>query len=404
MTGALTQTDDQQRAGKPRSGSPTRSERVYLNNAAAALMSAETVTAIQSHLQLERTEGSYRADQHAEPELRRGYQVAAELLGCSAGEVAFTESSSRGWQAILSAMVFAPGDVILTGETEWGGNCTALVLAAERAGASIRVVPSLDDGTVDVGVLAAAIDVRVRLIALTWVPSGVGIVNPVAAVGALARAAGVPFLLDAAQAVGQLPTDVEAIGCDALAAPGRKWLRGPRGTGLLYVRAAFADRLLPSTSDYLSVTDTPEGRNWREGARKFETAERSTALRLGFITAIEQQLSCGIEKIQKTIGELAEYGRLRLARLPGLKLLESSDPQSGILTLVADKVPATELDRKLARDGVDVAAIGRAFTPIAFDKAGLNDVLRVSPHEYNTRADIDRLVAVLGRELATGVA
>jgi len=302
-------------------------------------------------------------------------------------------------------MAFKRGHVILTSETEWGGNYAALLLAAERSGAAVKVVPSRRDGTVDLDALAAAIDGGdVRLIALTWVPSGSGIVNPVAAVGSLARAAGVPFLLDAAQAVGQLPTDVKAIGCDALSAPGRKWLRGPRGTGLLYVRAAFADALVPATSDYRSLTQTPSGRSWREGALRFETAERSAALRVGFINAIEQQLAFGIEHVHKRIGDLAGYALSQLARLPGLRLLEPGDAQSGIITLVADGFPASELSDKLARHGIDVTAIGRAFAPIAFARAGLNDVLRLSPHAYNTRGDIDRLVDVLDRELARGLA
>ena len=164
----------------------------------------------------------------AETETARA--LAARLFNAQPDEIALTGGNSPGWGSAFAAFATAhpwqPGDRILVGRHEWGGNLACMRLIAERAGARVETIPSDQDGCVDPEALRAMLDERVRLIALTWLPANGGLINPAAAIGAVAREHGIAYFVDAAQAVGQLPIDVEQVGCDVLAGAGRKALRG----------------------------------------------------------------------------------------------------------------------------------------------------------------------------------
>ncbi len=188
-------------------------------------------------------------EEEAAPRLKAAYASVARLLNAELGEVAPMESATRAWDAALTALSFVLGDRIVTGRAEYASNMLTLLHAARRQGVAIDVALDDADGQLNVAALEGMIGARTRLIALTHAAINSGLVNPVPAVGRLAQAAGVPFLLDACQSVGQIPLDVAAIGCDMLTATGRKFLRAPRGTGFLYVRRAWLDRLDPPTLD-----------------------------------------------------------------------------------------------------------------------------------------------------------
>ncbi|BCR03862.1 hypothetical protein DESUT3_09310 [Desulfuromonas versatilis] len=236
-------------------------ELIHFNNAGAALPPAPVADALYGYLREEELQGGYEVMDRRSAELEHFYTAGARLLNCTPGEIAFADSATRAWNAAFYALDLRPGERILAGSAEYGSNLVALLHRAKCRGVEIVWVPDDEHGQIDVAALEKLIDPRVKLICLTQVPSGNGLVNPAAAVGRIARGAGIPLLLDACQALGQLPVDVQQIGCDLLCGTGRKFLRGPRGSGLLYVRRALLERLEPAelnhhAADLLSTETT----------------------------------------------------------------------------------------------------------------------------------------------------
>ncbi|MGQ4274465.1 aminotransferase class V-fold PLP-dependent enzyme [Terrihabitans sp. B22-R8] len=370
---------------------------VYLNNASSSLMPRNVVDAITDHARSEAELGVQRAAARVEDRLAAGIKDAATLFGCAPADVVFTTSNTQGWHSALAAIRLGPGDVILTGNSEWGGNYAALLHLAARTGSHVETIPNDPQGTVSLEALAARMDERVKLIAITWVASGNGAVQPAAGIGRIAREAGIPFLLDGAQGVGQLPAEVADLGCDVLTVPGRKWLRGPQGSGLLYVRASFADRHPPLLVDYFSARLAEKGPVPREGAAGFERAGLSTAVRLGLCTALREHVSAGPACIHERIQTLGKRLRMGLGALPNISVRDTGIQQAGLVTFTHAARPSIEVCEALARQGIVVTTIGAFYTPVDFAARGLSEVVRVSPHVFNTEDEIDRLLEAVSR-------
>lgn len=369
----------------------------YFNNAGAALMSRAVVDATVAHLHRETAVGSYAAQAEAAEHLADLYAAAGELLGCAASEIALTSGNTGGWREAVGALRFSPGDRILVGRSEWGGNYAALEHIARRTGAVIEVVPCNEFGEIGVDQLANMLDSRVRLISVTWAPANGGLVNPVAAVGQLARAAGIPYFVDAAQVVGQLPVNVEHVGCDVLTAPGRKWLRGPRGTGLLYVRKTFLPHLVPWMVDTHTAPFNGQVYQLRDDTRRLEPSEVSLAAQLGLRIAIRAALELGVQSIGECIAERARIIRVSLGDIPGVTLHDLGRQHSGLVSFTVEGVPASKVKTLLASEGVQVASNGEAFTPLDMRARGLGDIVRASPHIYTTDEDIACLIQAVRR-------
>jgi len=376
-----------------RAETPGADRVLHLNHAGSSLMSAATIEAVHAHLRREAEGGSMEAGSAATTALEQVRADAARLLGATADEIAFTGGNSDGWGRAFAALRLKPGDKVLVSRSEWGGNLACL----ERAGVAIETVPADDDGRISLAALENRLDDRVRLLALTWAPANGGLIQPAAAVGRLARAAGVPYFIDAAQVVGQLPIDVRAVGCDVLTAPGRKSLRGPRGTGLLFVRRDFQDRLDPAFVDTSSAPIGPGGTVLRSDARRFESAEGPAALRLGLGVAIRQALDLGIENIRTAIAANADALRARLSDLAGVTLRDLGIERSGLVSFTLAGHAGAEVQAAMAAQGINLGFNGRAYTPLDMDARGLTEVLRASVSYLTTEAELDRLVAALSR-------
>ena len=248
------------------------------------------------------------------------------------------------------AATFRPGDRILTARAEYAANYVAYLQTAQRTGVAVEVIPDDPDGVLDPAALQRMIDDRVRLIAITWIPTNGGLVNPAAEVGRIARAAGIPYLLDACQAVGQMPVDVTALGCDMLAATGRKFLRGPRGTGFLYVRRELLARLEPPMIDHFGAPwVTPDTYRLRDDARRFETWENNYAARLGLGVAVDYALALGLEAIEARCGALASRLREGLRQIPGATLYDLGRHPAAIVSFALDGVEADQIKEPVRR-------------------------------------------------------
>ena len=391
---------------RARAATPGCHDVVHLNNAGASLPTRHVLDVVIGHLELEARIGAYAAADAVADRADAVYDSVARLLSASREEIGLVDSATRAWDLAFSsfASTFEPGDVVLTSTSEYASNVIAMLHAARRGGITVERIPDDEHGAVSVDALHERLARRdgapVRLVAVSWIPTQGGLVNPAAAVGAAARAAGVPYLLDACQAVGQLPVDVEALGCDVLAATGRKFLRAPRGTGVLYVRRDWIERLDPPFLDVHSArwtgTDTFEVRG---DARRFETFEHSVAGRLGLGLAVDEALDWGLDAIAERVDVLATALRERLVTVPGLVLrdLGADGERCAIVTFTIEGVDPFTIATALRARSVNIGVSTIDFARTDFERRGLDAVARASVHYYNTVDELDRLVD----ELAT---
>ncbi|HLO01628.1 MAG TPA: aminotransferase class V-fold PLP-dependent enzyme, partial [Symbiobacteriaceae bacterium] len=265
-----------------RAQTPGSQSVLHFNNAGTSLAPQPVIDAVVGYLQAEALRGGYELEGAEWNRLTDTYAAVAELIGAQKGEIALQDSASRGWAAAFYAVPFSPGDRILCSVQEYASNYIAFLQVAARTGARVEVIPNDESGQLDLTALEQMMDAKVKLIAITHIPTSSGTINPAEAVGAIARRAGCLYLLDACQSVGQLDVNVERIGCDMLSATGRKYLRAPRGTGFLYVRESALDRLDPAQLDHHSATWTAVGEyKLAPDATRFEFYEASMALRIG---------------------------------------------------------------------------------------------------------------------------
>ena len=374
---------------RARADTPGCAHVLHFNNAGAALPPTAVIDAVGGHLHREAMIGGYEAAADALPLIERAYDAVAMLIGCARDEIAMVENATRAWDMAFYANAFRPGDRILIGQSEYASNVIALLQVANRTGARVELVPDDEHGQIDVDALAQMIDSRVRLIALTHLPSNNGLVNPAIAVGRVARHAGIPFLLDACQSIGQMPVNVDEIGCDMLAATGRKFLRAPRGTGFLYVRRTMLDRLDPPFLDQHAATLTgPQSYEIRHDARRFENWENFVAGRIGLGVAADYALGWGLESIARRITTLADALRAQLAALAGVTVHDKGVVRSGIVTFSKATEDPAALQRRLRASGINTSVASTMNARFEMVPAALSSVLRASVHYYNTEDEV----------------
>lgn len=381
---------------KLRSETPGVAHRVHLNNAGAGLMPQPVLDAMVGHLTREAEVGGYEAASEAARELDGVYDSVARLLGAEREEIALAENATVAWQLAFYAIAFQPGDRILTARAEYAANYVAFLQVAKRTGAVIEVIPDDGDGVLDPEALERMIDGRVKLIAITWVPTNGGLRNPAAAVGQIARRYGVTYLLDACQAVGQMPTRVDQLGCEVLAATGRKFLRGPRGTGFLYVRRELMRSLEPPMLDHFAAPwVAPDRYELRPDARRFETWENNYAARLGLGRAVDYALEVGLDWIEARCRDLSVRLRDGLKAASGVTVYDLGRDPAAIVTFSVKNRDAASVKEKLALSGINVSVSNPSSTLLDAEARKLPSLVRASPHYYNTEEEIDRLVSAV---------
>ena len=376
-----------------RQDTPGTTNRVHLNNAGAGLLSRRTLDAMTSHLELEAAIGGYEAADQERDRIDATHGHIARLVGGQADEIALFDNSTHAWNAAFYSMTFKPGDRILTGRDEYGSSVLAYLQTARRYGAEVVVVPDDEDGQLDTAALADLIDERTKFVGVTHIPTSGGLVNPAAEIGRITRAAGVPFLLDATQSVGQFPVDVAEIGCDMLTATGRKFLRGPRGTGFLWVRPEALEYLDPHVTEIEAATwDGKRDFHWHDGARRFETWEVSYSNVLGLSEAVQQALELGMDDIGRRTVALGADLRARLDALPGVTTYDLGRDRCAIVTMKVDAVPTADVAAALAKQGINVSTTVAEHSQLDTENRGVHPLVRLSPHYYNTEAELDQAV------------
>lgn len=378
---------------------PGCAEVIHLNNAGAGLMPLPVLDACLNYLRLESRIGGYEAAALEAGRIEQLYDLAASLIGAERDEIAVVDSGTRAWDMAFYGIKLNPGDRILTSNVEYASNYIAMLHIAERTGAKIEVIPDDETGQVSVASLREMVDDRVRVISLVHVPTNGGLVNPAAEVGKVARSVEAIYLLDAVQSVGQLPVDVASIGCDVLAATSRKYLRGPRGIGFLYVRRGLIEMLDPPMLDLHSASwEDPTTYEIRKDARRFELWEKNYAAHVGLAAAIEYAQRWGLEAIKKRVYGLADRLRVRLAEVPGVQVQDLGVERCGIVTFTVEGHSALQVTEQLAQRGINISASRARSTRIDMAARGLDAVVRASLHYYNTEAELDRL-----RDLIAGL-
>ncbi len=384
-----------------RAATPGSSRIAHLNNAGAALPSRSTLDVVIGHLHLEAERGGYEAAAAVATRLEGVHEVIARLIAAGPDEVALTGSDTQAWAKAIWGFVLggalSNGDRLLVDRMAYNSHYLGLLQVCELTGASIEVVPSAPDGTIDVSVLAGALSSgRVVLVAVTQIGTHRGLVNPVEEVGPLCRRAGVPFFLDACQSVGQLPVDVGRIGCDVMTATGRKWLRGPRGTGFLYVRRGFADRLRPpGISEASARWLDPTRYELRPGAARFAEFEAPIAAQLGLGVAVEHAVGLGLEAISARVGTLAETLRNQLTTLEDVEIHDGGARRSGIVTFTTAGAEPERIAAAGSAAGINVSVSTSPWALLDMTAPRPTAVVRASPHYYNTDGELGRLVEVV---------
>ncbi len=374
-----------------RAETPGCSNVIHLNSAGAGLMPEPVLRAVTDHLELEAAIGGYEAADQQIEELESAYDTLATFLNCDREEVAYIENATRAWDMAFYSIPFQSGDRILTAQAEYVSNYMAYLQAQKRHGVQIEVIPNDEHGQVSVDALRDMLDERVKLVAVTHAPTNGGLLNPAAKIGRVTRDAGVLFLLDACQSVGQVPIDVAAIGCDMLSATGRKYLRGPRGTGFLYVRGDLIGQLEPPFIDLHAADWTAvNAYRVRPDARRFENWETNFAGKLGLKVALEYAMQLGLEAIRERVRSLAEAFREQLAGIEGVHVADDGIEQSGIVTFHMDDWAANDVKLALREAAVNVSASELSIARLDLEARNLPSLVRASVHYYNTHEELDR--------------
>ncbi|MGK0226763.1 MAG: selenocysteine lyase/cysteine desulfurase [Thermoproteota archaeon] len=378
-----------------RANTPGADNVVHLNHAGSSLPTQATLDTQIHHLQREAMTGGYEAANEAADRSERVYASIGSLIGAKHYEIARLEQATAAWNAGFWSIPMEPGQRIITANAAYGANAVAFLRAVERRGVTIDVVGDDEHGHVDVDELARRVDSDVALIAVTHVPTNGGLVNPAAAVGKIANGAKIPYLLDACQSVGHLHLDVNEIGCDLLSGTGRKFLRGPRGTGFLYASERIIERLIPDHPDHHGADwTTPSNYVLQPNARRFESWEFGHGGWLGLGNAVDEALTIGTERIEATIYERSDSLRKQL-RAAGFTLWDLGARPCGIVTATGDGLDPSTAKLALRAQDINISVTTPASTRFDSANRDLPDMMRISAHYTTTEAEIRHAVSAL---------
>ncbi|QJB33473.1 aminotransferase class V-fold PLP-dependent enzyme [Chitinophaga oryzae] len=377
---------------------------IHLNNAGAGLMPDVVTQAQLDHISLESRIGGYEASALQAEAVKAFYQQCALLLNCKPSNIAFTASATDSYTRALSAIPFEKDDVILTDRDDFVSNQIQFLSLQKRIGVRIVHINNAAVGGVDLNDLKEKLyHYRPKLLAITHIPTNSGLVQPVHEIAAVysdyvkAHPGKTWYILDACQSAGQMKLDVKALQCDFLSMTCRKFLRGPRGTGALYI----ADRALEAGLEPMYID--MRGAEWttkdtyqqQPDAKRFEDWEFAYATVIGTKAAIEYCLQIGEERIWQQVRLMAAITREKLAAIDKVAVLDRGPEKGGLVTFHVAGSDPVHIVSGLSKRKINVVPSYRAFGLLDFDDKGVKWAVRASPHYYNTVEEIDAFIASL---------
>lgn len=379
-----------------RTETPGLGQYVHLDNCGSAIMPEAVVTAMKAYFEQEIQLGGYVAQEQQSEKLQDVYRSLTGLFGGSVSDYALQGGAVDAWSKAFYSVPMRAGDNIVTMYNDYCSNYVACLQRAKRESVEIRVARAKEDGGLDLDHLESLIDSRTRLVSITHVPSSSGQIADVQAIGRILKQHDALYFLDACQSVGQLPVNFEDIGCDVATATSRKFLRGPRGVGFLYINEQTRQAIDPIMLTNQSASWVADNEyDLREDATVFEMWERSCMLQIGFGAALDYFLKLGPEKATARTQELASQLRNALYNIRGVIPACQPEASAAIITFNKEGRAPGQVKSMLAEQGISVQVASVYHTRLDMGARGIDAAVRVSPHYYNTHEEFARFLEVL---------
>ncbi len=383
---------------KIRRDTPGCHDKIFFNSAGASLMPSFVVETIKGYFEQEEQLGGYKVQDLQVTIINEFYEEVAKLLNCLPRNIAFANSATDAYAKAISSIAFKAGDTVLTTDDDYVSNYIAFISLKNRFGINILRSGNLENGDLDLEHFEAQIqEHQPKLVAVTHVPTNSGKIQDVVGVGKLCKKYDILYLLDACQSVGQMPVDVEEIGCDFLSVTGRKFLRGPRGTGFLYA----SDRMLEE--GYMPLFADAGGADWiaaeqyrpHKEAKRFQLWENSYAILLGLKEAVKYLNDLGVQNVFDYNQTLLKQLTKGLQSIPGIKTYDEGSRRSNIITFRKGNLQQRQIKSKLDEAGIYYSVSGINYALIDYQKKGVDWTIRFSPHYFNTVEEINRALTIV---------
>ncbi len=372
---------------------------VYLDNAASAqkphaVIEAERRVYEECYANVHR--GVHELSMRATDAYEASRATVQRFLGAaSVKEIVFTRGTTEAVNLVASSYgrkhIEAGDEILITG-LEHHSNIVPWQLLCEEKGARLRVVPITDAGEVPLETIEAAFSPRTRLVSVAHISNALGTLLPVKRIGELAHARGIPIFVDAAQSVPRIPVNVQDLNCDFLGFSGHK-AYGPTGIGVLYGKAEQLKAMPPYQGGgdmILSVSF--EKTTYNEIPYKFEAGTPNIAGAIALGAALDYLTHLGLERIAAYEDALLAYGTEQLGELPGLTLVGTAREKAGVLSFVLDGIHPHDIGTVLDYEGIAIRTGHHCAQPV-MDRLGIPATARASLGLYNTRQELDALVA-----------
>ncbi|MDG1365943.1 MAG: aminotransferase class V-fold PLP-dependent enzyme [Acidimicrobiales bacterium] len=376
-----------------RAATPGIENVIHVNNAGSALPPSVVTDTVVDYLRREEAIGGYETADERHGQLEAVYDSLGALVGAPREHMAVIENATRAWDMAVYGYPFERGDRVVTCRAEYSSNVLAFLQLERRFGIEMVLIDDDDYGQIDLAQVDTELAAGAAMMAMTHIPTSGGLINPAEEVGALCAKHGVFYVLDACQSAGQVPLDVNTIGCDVLSGTGRKYLRGPRGTGFLYAGERALEVLEPPFIDLHSADWTQaDDYEWRPDARRFENWETYYAGKAGLGVAVDYALSLGIETTAARITNLGARLRAGLESLDRVGVHDKGARRGGIVTFTVDGVDAASVQAQLLLRKINTSTSGPDRARLDLEPRGLPTVIRASAHYYNSEDEIDAVI------------